>query len=203
MAQNRKLSIHFYLILLVSLFGGLLEAAQQYNGLSHLKELISNPHALGMIFGYAFGAMLCGYILALVINFIFNLFRKEKKSFSHFWIWLFVIIYFLGTLGYRAQLATQITPEMKQKFEQSCIDKAKTDPKFLSLSPQQQSDASDKINDLCHKSMDQFFDSYSKCMDESGKLKYCLNQAIYEQCMQMIKQDSDYCHTVADQGAPQ
>lgn len=203
MAQNRKLSLNFYLILVVSFFGGLLEVAQQYNGLSHFKELITNAHTLGLIFGYAIGVMVCGYILALIINFIFNLFRSEKKHFSYFWIWLFVIIFFMGSLGYKAQLATQVTPEMKQKFEQSCIDKAKLDPKYVALNAEQQPQALVKITDYCHKSMDQFFGYYSKCMQTSGKFKYCLNQALYEQCIEMVKPDSDYCHNFANEGAPQ
>ncbi len=199
MAENRKLSINFYLIVIVSLVGGLLKAAFNDGGLKHFKEIVTNAHSLGTIFGYAIGAMLCGFIIAFVINFIFNLFRKEKKHFSYFWVWLFVIIYFIGTLGYAVQQSIQVTPELKQTFNQNCINQAKSSQQYQSLTGDDQQQALQKINDFCGKATDQYFQVYEKCIGEQLNVKACLKQAQYQTCTQVLKQSNDYCQKLADQ----
>ena len=199
MAENRKLSINFYLIIIVSLFGGLLTAALNDGGLKHFKEIVTNAHSLGTIFGYAIGAMLCGYIIALVINFIFNLFRKEKKHFSYFWVWLFVIIYFVGTLGYAVQQTRKVTPELIQVFNQNCVNQAKSSQQYLSLTGDDQQQALQKINDFCGKATDQYFQVYEKCLAEHGAIKDCIKQAQFQTCTQVLKQSDDYCQKLADQ----
>ncbi len=198
MAENRKISINFYLILIVSLFGGLLKAALNDGGLVHFKEIITNAHALGTIFGYAIGAILIGYAIAIAINFIFNLFRKEKQHFSYFWIWLFVIVYFAGSLGYTVQQAAKVTPELRQTFVTTCVDQAKAGEKYQQLSGDEQKQASQKINDFCQKSSDQYFQFYEQCMADKANIKACIKEAQYQTCMKIIKPDDEYCKQLSE-----
>jgi uncharacterized membrane protein YraQ (UPF0718 family) len=199
MAERRKISINFYLILIVSLFGGLLKEALNDGGLMNIKGIVSDAHSLGMIFGYAFGAMICGYILAIVINFIFNLFREQKQHFSYFWIWLFVIVYFVGSFGYTVQQAAKVTPELRQTFVKSCVDQAKAGEKYQKLSSDAQPQALQKINDFCQKSSDQYFQFYEKCMAEKPNIKACIKEAQYQTCMLIIKPDNEYCQQLSEQ----
>lgn len=198
MAETRKLSINFYLVIIASLIGGLLKAAMNDGGLVNYRQILTNAYSLGTILGYAISVLVIGFIIALAINFIFNLFRKEKKHFSYVWIWLFIIIYFIGSAAYSVHEAVKDTPELRKHFMDGCVSQAKIAQKYDDMNADDQQQSLAKINEFCDKTTKEYFQFYDQCMDEKYDYKICVKQAQFQECMK-FKQDNDYCQKLSEQ----
>lgn len=199
MSENRKLSINFYLVIILSLIAGFLYTAVKMHGIVHYKEIFTSPYAVGFIIGFAIAQLICGFIFAILINFIFNLFRKEKKSFSYFWVWLYIIVATLAIISLKVQQIQIDSPQNRALYKQGCIEQAKATAKFQAMSADDQAQALPKINAYCDKAVQQYFQIYDQCMQEKHSTTDCVKQAEFEQCMSLIKPDEAYCNLLIQQ----
>lgn len=199
MVDKRKLSINFYLVILFSLICGFLNTAQKMHGIVHYKEIFASGYAIGTIIGFALFCLVGGFLLAIIINFIFNSFREVKKPFSYFWVWLFIILMTILYMAINFQQVVVDTPQNRQVYKQQCIDHAKATPKFQALNASDQATAAQKIDTFCDKAVQQYFQIYDQCMQQKNNVGVCVKQAEFEQCMALIKPDADYCNKLTQQ----
>lgn len=194
-------SLNKYLVLIAAIMFGIIIASLFIVGHELNPTPIPRATALSMLIGVflcsIFSSLVIAYGSAIIVNIVFNIFRKEKQSFSYLWVWLFLIVSFfiIGHINniYIANYKTWT----REQFVSICATNTEKTLNIDTASTDQHQAIIDRSVKYCTNIRDVFFNTYDKCMITSGNATKCKWQASYQACM-TAKNDDAACKDFAD-----
>lgn len=162
---------------------------------------IAKTTAIEMVVGVFLGSIFCSlviaYGLAILINAIFNMFRKEKKPFSYLWVWLFLIVSFFIIAHINTMYNAHYRIMVREQFATTCTASAEKKLNLDTASADQRQAIIDQAVSFCNDAKNVFFDTFDNCMDTMHNAKTCKWQADYQTCMKS-KHDDSACKDYAN-----
>lgn len=166
--------------------------ALNMGGIHYLNNVVKNPYYSGAMIGTSIKWLAYAFVSAIVINFIANRFRKEKKRFSYVLVWFFLAISIAATMLHILQQLGIEEPAARYNFIQGCIADAKANKDFRSLKEKEQQQALYTISKYCDDIAKGYFNLYDSCMRTTKDKLICNQQALFKQCM-IMKNDQKFC----------
>lgn len=193
-AKKSLFSKKFIVTALLSMFFAWINTALVMGGIRYLPHVVKNPYYSGQMIGTATKWLAYSFVIAIVINFFANFFRKEKKRFSYMLVGLLLALFIGGTLFNIMQKLGIEQPAARFNFIQGCIANAKASKEYQSLDKSNQQKAIYKITEYCAGIADGYFKTYDQCMSKQHDELVCNKQALFAQCM-AIKNNQKFCQS--------
>lgn len=187
----------FIITALLSLLFAWINTALVMGGINYLPHVVKNPYYSGQMLGTATKWLAYSFVIAIVINFIANFFRKEKKRFSYFMVWFLLALFIGGSLFNLMQKLGIEQPAARFNFIQGCIANAKANDEYQSLDKSTQQKAMYKITEYCAGIADGYFKTYDQCMKKQHDELACNKQALFSQCM-AVKNNQKFCQSFTE-----
>ncbi len=163
-------------------------------GINYFPHVVKNPYYSGVMLGTATKWIAFSFVITIVINFIANFFRKEKKPFSYIMVWILLAIFIIGTmLNIMEKLGIE-EPAARYNFIQGCIADAKGNKEYQALNKSDQQKAMYKITEYCANIADGYFKTYDQCIVKIHDPLTCNKQSLFAQCMAM-KNNVKFCQS--------
>lgn len=195
MTNKKKIvSWKFTTTALVALLFAWANTALTMGGLAYLSNVIKTPYYSGAMLGTAVKWLAFSFVVAIIINFIANRFRKEKKHFSYFMVWFFLLISIVGTMANIMQQIGVEEPAARFNFIQGCVANAKATKEFRSLKADDKQHEIYNISQYCDGLTTGYFKFFDQCMKTTQDNLACNKQALFKQCM-VMKNDQNFCQT--------